>query len=175
MGNSLALGKLLDPSDSRRNVHVSIFRSGMHGKGILIPDVNASAGFRDLDTFSDVLAIYQEPVCLFRQLPLPLMPLFNRPSPQNLVYTGTRGGTVSRWDTRTRSHNKNLFLSNRCKATSITYLRTISRDRLFVGSMDGRLELFDLRHLLKSIPVTSFLGHVNSYSQKLVSQVSVLG
>ena len=49
----------------------------MHGKGILIPDVNASDGFRVLDTFSDVLAIYQEPVCLFRPLPLPLMLLFN--------------------------------------------------------------------------------------------------
>ena len=41
----------------------------MHTKGVFVPDVNASVGFRILDTFSDVLAIYQEPVRLFRQLP----------------------------------------------------------------------------------------------------------
>lgn len=40
----------------------------MHGKGIFIPDVNASVGFRVLDTFSDVLAIYQDPVCSLRRL-----------------------------------------------------------------------------------------------------------
>jgi len=76
MGNSLAVGELF------RRIHlwfkdVTTFRPGMHGKGIFIPDVNASVGFRVLDTFSDVLAIYQEPVRLFRQLPSPLMPLFS--------------------------------------------------------------------------------------------------
>jgi len=122
----------------------------MHGKGIFIPDVNASVGFRVLDTFSDVLAIYQEP---------------------NLVYTGTRGGSIVRWDTRTWSHNQKPFLSDRYKASSITHLRAIGRDQLLVGSVDGRLELFDLRHPLESTPVTSFFGHVNSYSQKLALAV----
>jgi len=42
----------------------------MHGKGIFIPDVNASVGFRVLDTFSDVLAIYQDPVRSLRRIPL---------------------------------------------------------------------------------------------------------
>lgn len=40
----------------------------MHSKSIFVPDVNASVGFRVLDTLSDVLAIYQEPVRLFRRL-----------------------------------------------------------------------------------------------------------
>jgi len=64
MGNSLALGKFCDRL--RFKIRAIILRPGMHGKGILIPDVNASVGFRALDTFSDVLAIYQEPVRLFR-------------------------------------------------------------------------------------------------------------
>lgn len=41
--------------------------------------------------------------------------------------------------------------------------------------MDGRLDLFDLRFPLESTPVTSFLGHVNSHSPKLVSQGSEPG
>ncbi|KAF9779643.1 WD40-repeat-containing domain protein [Thelephora terrestris] len=126
MGNSLALG--------------------MHGKGIYIPDVNASVGFHPLHTSSDVLAIYQEP---------------------NLVYTGTRGGIIVRWDTRTWSRNQKPLLSDRYKSSSITHLRTMGQDRLLVSSIDGRLELFDLRFPIESAPVTSFLGHVNSYSQKL--------
>ena len=77
MGHSLALGKLFNPIYSWSKTRAAILYSGMHGKGILIPDVDASDGFRVLDTFSDVLAIYQEPVCLFRPLPLPLMLLFN--------------------------------------------------------------------------------------------------
>ena len=140
----------------------------MHNKGIFIPDVNASVGFRVLDTFSDVLAIYQEPV---RLSPLLLMPLFDCPSLQNLVYTGTRAGTIVRWDTRTWSHNQKPFLSNRYKSSPIVHLRAIGQDRLLVSSMDGRLDLFDLRFPLKSTPITSFLGHVNSYSQKPVSHV----
>lgn len=94
---------------------------------------------------------------------------------QNLVYTGTRGGTIVRWDTRTRSHNQIPLFSNRYRSSSITHLRTIGKDRLLVGSMDGRLELFDLRFPLESTPVTSFPGHVNSYTQRLVSQCSETG
>ncbi|KAF9645783.1 hypothetical protein BDM02DRAFT_408804 [Thelephora ganbajun] len=146
MGNSLALGKPFNCIHLRFKTCMTIFHPGMHRKGVFIPDVNASAGFHVLDTFSDVLAIYQEP---------------------NLVYTGARSGTIMRWDTRTWSHNQKPFLSNRYKSTSITHLRTIGQDQLLVGSMDGRLELFDLRSPLESTPVTSFLGHVNSYSQKL--------
>lgn len=126
MGNSLALG--------------------MHSKGIYVPDVNSSVGFRILDTSSDVLAIYQEP---------------------NLIYTGTRSGSVVRWDIRARSHNQSPLLSNRYKSSSITHLRTIGQSRLLVSSIDGRLELFDLRFPIESAPVTSFLGHVNKYSHKL--------
>lgn len=111
----------------------------------------------------------------FTSFVLPLIPLFSRPALQNLVYTGTRGGAIVRWDTRTWSHNQKPFLSDRYKASSITNLRTIGRDRLLVGCIDGRLELFDLRYPLESTPITSFPGHVNSYSQKLVSQVSVVG
>ena len=60
MGNSLALGKFCDPTRLRFKAHAIIFHPGMHDKGIFIPDVNASVGFRVLDTFSDVLAIHQE-------------------------------------------------------------------------------------------------------------------
>jgi len=123
---------------------------GMHGKGIFIPDVNASVGFRILDTFSDVLAIYQQP---------------------NLVWAGTRSGTIIKWDTRTWSHNQKPFLSNRYKANPITHLRAIGLDQLLVGRMDGRLELFDLRNPIESAPVISFAGHVNSYSTKLAFAV----
>jgi len=65
MGNSLALGKFCDRVRLRFKTHHIIFHPGVHDKGIFIPDVNASAGFRALDTFSDVLAIHQEPVGLF--------------------------------------------------------------------------------------------------------------
>ena len=59
MGNSLALGKHFIPIQLR---FLKLFHPGMHSKAIFVPDLNASVGFRDLDTFSDVLAIYQEPV-----------------------------------------------------------------------------------------------------------------
>lgn len=50
----------------------------MHSKGILVPNVNDPVGFRFLDTFSDVLAIYQEPVrSFFPSSSVPLMPLFH--------------------------------------------------------------------------------------------------
>jgi len=75
MDNSLALGNLLNCSHPRFKTHMTTFHPGMHNRAIFIPDVNASGGFRILDTFSDVLAIYQEPVRFFRQLPFPLMPL----------------------------------------------------------------------------------------------------
>jgi len=75
MDNSLALGELPDRVRPWFKTHPTTFRSGMHSKAILIPDVNASGGFRVLDTFSDVLAIYQEPVRFFRQLLFSLMPL----------------------------------------------------------------------------------------------------
>ena len=45
---------------------MTTFHPGMHNRAIFIPDVNTSGGFRILDTFSDVLAIYQEPVRFFR-------------------------------------------------------------------------------------------------------------
>jgi hypothetical protein len=66
MGNSLALGKFCDRARIRPKTHAITFHPGVHDKGILIPDVNASVGFRALNTFSDVLAIHQEPVRLFR-------------------------------------------------------------------------------------------------------------
>jgi hypothetical protein len=61
MGNSLALGNhsslVLNFPD---HLH-----PGMHDKAVFVPDVNASVGFRILDAFSDVLAIYQEPARSF--------------------------------------------------------------------------------------------------------------
>lgn len=66
MDNSLALGKLLNPNHPWFKPHMTTPHPGMHNKGIFIPDVNASGAFRTLDTFSDVLAIYQEPVRFFR-------------------------------------------------------------------------------------------------------------
>jgi hypothetical protein len=77
MGNSLALGKRFYRIRSRFKTLVTTFHVGMHGKGIYIPDVNASAGFRVLDTFSDVLAVYQEPVRLSHLLPFSLISLSN--------------------------------------------------------------------------------------------------
>lgn len=81
---------------------------------------------------------------------------------------------IARWDTRTWLHNQKTFLFNRDKTSPITHLRAIGQDQLLVACMDGRLELFDLRFPLESTPITSFPGHVNSYSQKLVSQFSVV-
>lgn len=62
MGNSLALGKFQNRVYLPPKMYVTTFPLGMHGKGILISDVNASAGFRALNTSSDVFAIHQEPV-----------------------------------------------------------------------------------------------------------------
>ena len=69
-GTSLALGKFCSRILPRFKIYMTISHPGMHGKGILIPDVNVSVEFHALDTFSDVLAIHQEPVRLCRRLPL---------------------------------------------------------------------------------------------------------
>jgi hypothetical protein len=70
MGNSLALGKLSKPHLTRETR--DYLHPGMHGRGVYIPDVNASVGFHPLNTSSDVLAIYQEPVRFIRSLPPPV-------------------------------------------------------------------------------------------------------
>jgi hypothetical protein len=117
----------------------------MHNKGIFLPDINVSRGFQAINTYSDVLAIYQESVCATVQT----LSGFTQFLSQNLVYTGTRGGIVSRWDTRTKTADEKDLLSNRYSKKSIIHVQTLDDYRLLVSVINGEVPV------PKSLPRTA--------------------
>lgn len=108
--------------------------------------------------------------------------------PQNLVYTGARNGSISRFDTRVDDARGQSLLSDifKSSANSVTDLHVAREWQLVVGNIDGsvctllqpvkvkaepnslQLGSYDLRFARGSSPMMSFLGHNNSYSHNLV-------
>jgi len=123
---------------------------GAAKRAVYTPDIDGSRySWTYLETGSDVFAIHQM---------------------QNFVLTGSRNGSIKRFDMRVGSGaSGDELLSGRFKATnsSITYLKVVPEWQLIVASIAGHMEMFDLRFARGDQPLMTFAGHVNSYSTDL--------
>ncbi|KAF7298828.1 hypothetical protein MIND_00830400 [Mycena indigotica] len=119
--------------------------------------------------------------------------VFSVASHEWLIWSGTRGGTVLRFDTRiaTTKPASNIVTestalwsssgarSSAQQASTTTFIYPIhagTSSGLVVGYMDGRLGMMDTRFLRPhSAPVITYLGHVGSVSTQLGAVVDTSG
>lgn len=120
---------------------------GVRQRALLMQDLENLRDPLRLETQSDVFALHQE---------------------ENLVYTGSRNGSIRRFDTRTRDSGPALLSEVFTKSSnSITYLNVIKDWQLLVSTIRGTIEIFDVRNLQGTHPLMALLGHINSYQPKL--------
>ncbi|EGN98473.1 hypothetical protein SERLA73DRAFT_91858 [Serpula lacrymans var. lacrymans S7.3] len=118
---------------------------GANKQAVVFKGIDDPSNMRFLKTHSDVFAVQQE---------------------ENLVYTGSRNGAISRFDLRIDTpKGQNLlddvFLS---PTNSITNLRIVREWQLLVGNIDGSLGTYDLRYSRGRTPLMTFAGNVNSWT-----------
>ncbi|EGO24052.1 hypothetical protein SERLADRAFT_439356 [Serpula lacrymans var. lacrymans S7.9] len=138
---------------------------GANKQAVVFKGIDDPSNMRFLKTHSDVFAVQQE---------------------ENLVYTGSRNGAISRFDLRIDTpKGQNLlddvFLS---PTNSITNLRIVREWQLLVGNIDGsvsafkpflvvsgsdkqftlKLGTYDLRYSRGRTPLMTFAGNVNSWT-----------
>lgn len=129
------------------NLHDRSLVLGVRQRALLIPDLESLGDVRRLETQSDVFALHQK---------------------ESLVYTGSRNGSIRRFDTRTRASGTTLLSDMFTRSSnSITYLNVIKDWQLLVSTICGTIEIFDSRYLQGSRPFLALLGHVNSYQPNL--------
>ncbi|KAK0504160.1 quinon protein alcohol dehydrogenase-like superfamily [Armillaria luteobubalina] len=120
---------------------------GANKQAVLLRDVEASSPVEPLHTNSDVFAIEQK---------------------DNLIYTGTRGGSILVFDKRTtarKPHGQRIF-EGRVRS-SVVHLRCFHDTKILVSHMDGTLCALDLRYPTAREPIMEFRGHVNRLSRTL--------
>ncbi|KAK0188122.1 WD40-repeat-containing domain protein [Armillaria mellea] len=120
---------------------------GANKQAVLLRDVEASSPVEPLHTNSDVFAIEQK---------------------DNLIYTGTRGGSILIFDKRTttrKSHGQKIF-EGRVRS-SVVHLSCFHDTKMLVSHMDGTLCALDLRYPTAREPIMEFRGHVNKLSRTL--------
>ncbi|KAF7348378.1 hypothetical protein MSAN_01791800 [Mycena sanguinolenta] len=122
---------------------------GAADKAVLITDLDASNNaVRMLPTRSDVFTVAHQ---------------------ENLIYAGTRAGTVLRFDTRVNNSKgaQVLFESGGVAGrSSAVFAQPIhGGEQLVLGYMDGRLGTYDLRFARPAAqPVVTYAGHPSSLS-----------
>jgi WD repeat-containing protein 21A len=120
---------------------------GVRQHALFIEHLESMRDTRRLETQSDVFALHQE---------------------ESLVYTGSRNGSIRRFDTRTRASGTTLLSEVFTESSnSITYLNVIKDWQLLVSTICGTIEIFDVRYLQGTRPLLALPGHVNSYQPKL--------
>ncbi|PBK75019.1 hypothetical protein ARMSODRAFT_971000 [Armillaria solidipes] len=120
---------------------------GANKQAVLLRDVEASSPVEPLHTNSDVFAIEQK---------------------DNLIYTGTRGGSILVFDKRTtdrKSHGQKIF-DGRVRS-SVVHLSCFHDTKMLVSHMDGTLCALDLRYPTARESIMEFRGHVNRLSRTL--------
>jgi len=119
---------------------------------MFLKDIDTARSLNVLGTQSDVLAVEQQ---------------------ENLVYTGTRNGSIARFDMRLDDPLGQSLLDDHFKTqtNSVTHLNIVREWQLIVGNMDGSLGAYDLRFARGSTPLLTFMGHVNSYTFNLALAV----
>ncbi|PPQ70617.1 hypothetical protein CVT25_011983 [Psilocybe cyanescens] len=91
----------------------------------------------------------------------------------SLVYTGSRSGTVHRFDMRTPKHKNQTLFDNRfgiSPRSSVVHLDIIRDRELLMSHLNGDLLTYDLRFASESAhisPTRIFEGHINSYTHNL--------
>jgi len=125
---------------------------GVRKRALLMQDVESLTDAWRLETHSDVFALHQE---------------------ECLVYTGSRSGSIRRFDTRTRAPGQTLLgEAFTASSNSITYLNIIKDWQLLVSTIRGAIEIFDLRFLHESRTLLELVGNVNSYQPSLPHAVT---
>ncbi|KAK0244057.1 WD40-repeat-containing domain protein [Armillaria nabsnona] len=126
---------------------------GANKQAVLLRDVEASSPVEPLQTNSDVFAIEQK---------------------DNLIYTGTRGGSILVFDKRTtdrKSHGQKIF-EGRVRS-SVVHLSCFHDTKMLVSHMDGTLCALDLRYPIAREPIMEFRGHVNRLSRTLGTAIDL--
>ncbi|KAJ7195503.1 hypothetical protein GGX14DRAFT_676825 [Mycena pura] len=131
---------------------------GAARSAVVLSDLDASGPVRTLPTASDVFATAQH---------------------ETLVYAGTRGGAVLRFDVRTPTNKPSAHVvaesstawdsATTGQRSSVTFLHSMRDGRAhLVGFMDGRLGMLDLRFARRGAPpAVAYAGHVNATSPRL--------
>jgi len=120
---------------------------GVRKGALFMQDVESLTDAWRLETGSDVFALHQE---------------------ENLVFTGSRNGSIRRFDTRTRARGQTLLGETFTKpSNSVTYLNIIRNWQLLISTIRGTIEIFDVRFLREARPLLALVGHVNSYQPSL--------
>ncbi|EPQ51049.1 hypothetical protein GLOTRDRAFT_49552 [Gloeophyllum trabeum ATCC 11539] len=131
------------------HLHGPSLALGVRKKAIHIPSLETTQSFTTLDTHSDVFAVLQS---------------------HALVYAGARNGSVTRFDTRTPKHQHGHDILNgryKDRRSSVVHMGLVDEWGMVVNGISGDLEMFDLRFSSTGKPVTTFSGHVNSYTREL--------
>ncbi|KIM43040.1 hypothetical protein M413DRAFT_18215 [Hebeloma cylindrosporum] len=122
---------------------------GARKAAVYIPDVESSSTPQYLRTNSDVFSVIQQ---------------------EHLVYTGTRNGSIERFDMRMPTHRSQKLLDDRFKGaprSSALHLSVVRDRELLISHLNGDLMTFDLRYPSSASPLRVFDGHVNTYTQNL--------
>lgn len=131
------------------HLHGPSLALGVRKKAIHIPSLETTQSFTTLDTHSDVFAVLQS---------------------HALVYAGARNGSLTRFDTRTPKHQHGHDVLNgryKDRRSSVVHMGLVDEWGMVVNGISGDLEMFDLRFSSTGKPVTTFSGHVNSYTREL--------
>ncbi|KAK0201956.1 hypothetical protein DFS33DRAFT_1386246 [Desarmillaria ectypa] len=119
---------------------------GANKTAVLLHDVEASSPVELLHTNSDVFAIEQK---------------------DNLIYTGTRGGSILVFDKRTtdrKSHGQKIF--ERRVRSSVVHLCCFHETKMLLCALD-------LRYPTAREPIMEFRGHVNTLSRTLGTAIDL--
>ncbi|KAF8349537.1 hypothetical protein F5887DRAFT_500120 [Amanita rubescens] len=121
---------------------------GADKRAIFLQDLDSSAQFKYLETQSDVFSVYHR---------------------HNLVYTGARNGSITRFDQRLKTYGQKLY-DNRFGSgarSTVLHLEVVRDYQLLTSHMDGNLASYDLRFTRHSSPLVRYAGHVNTHHRKL--------
>ncbi|KXN81744.1 Dual specificity phosphatase ibp1 [Leucoagaricus sp. SymC.cos] len=89
---------------------------------------------------------------------------------RDLVYAGTRNGSIHRFDLRVPDSNgtKNIFSNKYQTRSTVLYMQLINDIQFLTSYMNGDLLLYDIRYTRNTTPVLQFQGHVNTHTSRLL-------
>ncbi|KAF8628648.1 hypothetical protein AX15_003780 [Amanita polypyramis BW_CC] len=121
---------------------------GADKRAVYLHDIDVTTQLKYLDTQSDVFAVYHH---------------------ENLVYTGARNGSITRFDLRLKTYGHKLcddrFGSG--PRSTVLHLGVVNEYQLVTSQMNGELATYDLRFTRPTSPLIRYNGHVNTHSRKL--------
>ncbi|KAF7768567.1 hypothetical protein Agabi119p4_7810 [Agaricus bisporus var. burnettii] len=119
---------------------------GAKQHGIYITNVFDTPHTRILQTNSDVFSVARQ---------------------QNLVYLGTRNGSIHRFDLRIPKSQASRGLFSNKSQSSVLHMQLINDVHFLSSYMDGQILMHDIRFPFSNTPLLRFEGQVNAYSPRL--------